>query len=180
MADSPLASWNVATKSWWQELGLHVNSNNRYVRRVEVPIFFQPRKRFGSQPHVSAAVHHPGVGRVVVTLDPVADAVDSCFRGCLVVKVCNADRLHEEGVMLCELLVGGVRVACGHRFTLSAGIFRVSHVVVNMSASLVSGFKVGLVFDAPVGRVDSEVDDFDRFHHTAILEYLSGDGVLSE
>jgi hypothetical protein len=192
MADSPLASWNVATKSWWQELEPHVNSNNRYVRHVEVPVFFRPRKRFGSQPYVSAAVHHPGVGRVVVMLDPVADAVDSCFRGCLVVKVCDADRLHEEGVVLRELLVGGVRVACGHRFTLSAGIFRVSHVVVNISASLVSGFKVGLVFDAPYikvaargptpsdGRVDSEVDDFDRFHHAAIREYLSGDGVLSE
>ena len=83
-------------------------------------------------------------------------------------------------------------VACGHRFTLSAGIFRVSHVVVNISASLVSGFKVGLVFDAPYitvaargptpldGRVDSEVDDLDRFYDAAIREYLSGDGVLSE
>ena len=94
MADSPLASWNVVTKSWRQELEPHVDSNNRYVQRVEVPVFFQPRKRFGSQPYVSAAVHHPGVGHVVVMLDPVADAVDSCFRGCLVVKVCDADRLH--------------------------------------------------------------------------------------
>lgn len=30
------------------------------------------------------------------------------------------------------------------------------------------------------GRVDLEVDDFDRFHHAVIREYLSGDGVLSE
>ena len=191
-ADSPLASWNVATKSWWQELEPHVNSNNRYVRRVDVPVLFQPRKRFGSHPHLSAAVHHPGVGRVVVMLDPVADAVDSCFRGCLMVKVCDADRLHEEGVVLRELLVGGVRVACEHRFTPSANIFRVSHVVVNISASLVSGFKVGLVFDASYikvaardptpsdGCVDSEVEDFDRFHRAAIGKYLSGDDVPSE
>lgn len=191
MANSLLASLNVATKSWRQELEPHVNSNNRYFSVcVEVPVFFQPRKRLGSQPYVWAVVHHPGVGRVVVMLDAVADADHSCLCGYLVVKVCVADRLRQEGVVLRELLVGGVRVAFGHGFTLPAGIFRISHVVVNMSASLVSGCTVSLVFDAPCIEVaargptqsdddDSEVYNFDQFHKAAIREYLLGDIVLS-
>ena len=33
-------------------------------------------------------------------------AMDPAFRGCLVVKVCPADRLLGEGVVLCKLLLG--------------------------------------------------------------------------
>ena len=33
-------------------------------------------------------------------------AIDPAFRGCLVVKVCPADRLLGEGVVLCKLLLG--------------------------------------------------------------------------
>ena len=81
---------------------------------------------------------------------------------------------------------------CGHRFALSAGIFRISHVVVNMSALLVSGRKVSLVFDAPYikvaargptlldGRADSEVDELERFHKAAVRKFLDGHDVLSE
>ena len=127
-----------------------------------------------------------------MVLDALADADHSCLRGCLVVQVSVENQLHQEGVVLRKLLVGDVRVACTHRFTLSAGIFRFSNVTFNMWASLVSGCKVSLVFDAAYikvvargptptdGRVGSEVHDFDQFHKAAIREYLFGDIVLSE
>ena len=126
MAESLFASWAAATKSWLQELDPHVDSNNRYGRCVKMSVFFEPRKRVKSKLYVSDAVHHPGVGGVVVMLDPLADADFSCLRGCLVVQVSVATQLHQEGVVLRKRLVGGVRVACKHRFTLPAGIFRIS------------------------------------------------------
>lgn len=53
------------------------------------------------------------------------------FRGCLMVEVCVANRLRREGVVLRELLAGDVRVACKIRFTLLAGVLRISNVVVD-------------------------------------------------
>ena len=88
--------------------------------------------------------------------------------------------------MLRELLVGDVCVTCTHRFTLASGIFRFSHVTLNMRASLISGCTVSLVFDAPYitvapcsptlsdGCVDSWVQEFDLLHTKAIRDFLDG------
>ena len=138
------------------------------------------RRRVTSKKYVSHTVHHPGLGGVVVVLDALADDDHSCLRGCLVVQVSVENQLRQEGVVLCKLLVGDVRVACTHRFTRSAGIFRFSNVTLNMWASLVSGCKVRLVFDAPSievalcsptpsdGCVDSVVQELDRILAEAV------------
>ena len=195
-----MALRNVAARPRRQKLEQHVNSNKRSSRLVDMPICFQPGEDVGTQKNLAAAVNHSAVGVVVVTMNPwhkdsrpVTSFHESSFRGYLVVRVCLAEELLGKGVVLRELLVGGRHVAGGHQFTDYAGIFRFSHVVVNISApSIVSGFEVILSFDVPYikvpprvptppdGRIDPEVDELRRHLTTAIDKYLFDGLVPSE